>query len=75
MRARPVVGDSTNERPHERNTRHTLQDEDYEGPGKLEAYERPAFKRRPIKNLAIQWALEDRKDYSKGVGIKYLGDK
>ncbi len=73
MRARPVVNDSTIERPHE--TRHPLQDEDYEGPGKLEAYERPAFKRRPIKNRAIQWALEDRKDYSKGLGVKYLGDK
>eukprot|EP00903_Cladosiphon_okamuranus_P010562 g9988.t1 len=51
------------------------EDEDYEGPGKFDAFDRPAFKRRPIKNRAIQWALEDSKDYSKGGGIKYLGDK
>lgn len=53
----------------------TIQDEDYEGPGKFDAFDRPAFKRRTIKNRSIQWALEDRVDYSKGGGIKYLGDK
>ncbi|CAM9922708.1 unnamed protein product [Ascophyllum nodosum] len=51
------------------------EDEDYEGPGKMDAFDRPAFKRRVIKNRAIQWALEDRKDFVKGGGMKYLGDK
>ncbi|CAM9467200.1 unnamed protein product [Scytosiphon promiscuus] len=51
------------------------EDEDYEGPGKFDAFDRPAFKRRTIKSRSIQWALEDRVDYSKGGGIKYLGDK
>ncbi|CAN0487516.1 unnamed protein product, partial [Ectocarpus sp. 8 AP-2014] len=51
------------------------QDEDYEGPGKFDAFERPAFKRRTIKTRAIQWALEDRRDHAKGGGIKYIGDK
>ncbi|CBN74596.1 hypothetical protein Esi_0030_0136 [Ectocarpus siliculosus] len=51
------------------------EDEDYEGPGKFDAFERPAFKRRTIKTRAIQWALEDRRDHAQGGGIKYTGDK
>ncbi|CAM9286237.1 unnamed protein product [Pylaiella littoralis] len=50
-------------------------DEDYEGPSKFDAFDRPAFKRKSIKSRSIKWALEDSKDYSKGGGIKYLGDK
>ncbi|CAM9968772.1 unnamed protein product, partial [Ectocarpus fasciculatus] len=51
------------------------EDEDYEGPGKFDAFERPAFKRRTVKTRAIQWALEDRRDHATGGGIKYIGDK
>lgn len=51
------------------------QDEGFEGPGKFEAFDRPAFKRRVIKTRDVQWVLEDRKDYSKGGGIKYIGSK
>eukprot|EP00904_Undaria_pinnatifida_P013894 jgi/Undpi1/9635/HiC_scaffold_27.g12091.m1 len=51
------------------------EDEGFEGPGKFEAFDRPAFKRRVIKTRDVQWVLEDRKDYSKGGGIKYIGSK
>lgn len=53
-----------------------VQDEDFEGPDKMDAFDRPAFKKRVLNQRAIQWVLEDKKDFSKrSGGLKYVGDK
>lgn len=52
------------------------QDEDYGGPEKIDAFDRPAFKRRVMNQRAIQWVLEDKNDDSKkNGGMKYVGYK
>lgn len=41
----------------------------------MDMFDRPALKKKSVKSRAIQWALEDSRDFEKGGGIKYLGNK
>lgn len=41
----------------------------------MDMFDRPAFKKKSIKSRSIQWALEDSRDFEKGGGMKYLGNK